>query len=144
MEATSPYSTNTQEQTLNSADNILAEEAASMDPFLEYVLLGNDISDGVLGWISIGIDPTKELNTSAASTLTSNGGVANANAGQGGGGMMGPPPNANGTFNGTGLANSSTTASSAGASATTESSSSAATQTSASFLFGLFAFVWAL
>ncbi|KAF9471515.1 aromatic compound dioxygenase, partial [Pholiota conissans] len=77
VEATSPYSSNTQNQTQNKDDSILGEETVSMDPFLNYVLLGSDVSEGVLGWISIGIDPSKEYNITSAASWTQNGGVAN-------------------------------------------------------------------
>lgn len=58
VEATAPYSTNTQTLTKNSADSIMAQEAATSDPVLEYVLLGDSASDGVFGWLAFGIDPT--------------------------------------------------------------------------------------
>jgi hypothetical protein len=32
----------------NKADSILLQEAATWDPFLEYVMLGDKIEDGVL------------------------------------------------------------------------------------------------
>ncbi|PPQ78914.1 hypothetical protein CVT25_002374 [Psilocybe cyanescens] len=86
-----PYSTNTQVLTLNSEDGIMAEEAAVMDPVMQYVWLSDDPSDGILGWITIGIDPTAEYVTSAAATWTENGGVTNPNAGGGPGGPGGPP-----------------------------------------------------
>ncbi|KAI7106200.1 aromatic compound dioxygenase, partial [Hortaea werneckii] len=54
VEKTAPYSTNTQELTKNADDDILASEAADMDPFVEYVFLGEDVSDGILAWLSIG------------------------------------------------------------------------------------------
>jgi len=72
-----PYTLNHQNLTLNSADDILASEANSTDPFIEYVMLGSRIEDGILAWISIGIDPTKDYNVSAAATIHENGGVTN-------------------------------------------------------------------
>ncbi|KAK7448428.1 hypothetical protein VKT23_013691 [Stygiomarasmius scandens] len=89
VEATSPYNTNTQNLTTNSDDGILAEEAADIDPFLEYVLLGDDVSEGIFSWVALGIDTTSSYAISAASTLTEDGGVANENSGMGG--MGGPP-----------------------------------------------------
>jgi hypothetical protein len=38
----------------NNADSILLQEAATWDPFLEYVMLGDKIEDGVLLSISSG------------------------------------------------------------------------------------------
>jgi hypothetical protein len=86
VESVEPYASNTQDHTLNSEDSILASEAADMDPFVEYVLLGDDVSDGVLAWISIGIDPTADEEISSAGTSFEDGGVANEDGGMGGGG----------------------------------------------------------
>ena len=72
---------------------ILSQEAETTDPLLEYVLLGDDISQGIFAWISVGIDASNVFNVSAAATLTKDGGVANPNAGMGGG-----PGGPNGTF----------------------------------------------
>lgn len=91
MEENAPYVTNTQELTLNSEDSIMGEEAASMDPVIQYVWLSDEPSDGILSWITLGIDPTANYVTSAAATWTENGGVANPNAGGGPGGPGRPP-----------------------------------------------------
>jgi protocatechuate 3,4-dioxygenase beta subunit len=91
VEATSPYSTNTQEMTTNVQDGILAEEAvADFDPVVEYVLLGDDVTDGILSWISIGVDMTRAQVISPAGKYTSEGGVQYSSGGGGGGGS--PPP----------------------------------------------------
>jgi hypothetical protein len=39
----------------NNADSILLQEAATWDPFLEYVMLGDKIEDGVLAWYQLGL-----------------------------------------------------------------------------------------
>lgn len=91
VEATSAYAANTQTLMLNSEDGILAEEAATSDPFVQYVLLGDSIEDGLLGWLSFGIDAKLSKSVDAAVTLYKEGGVANSNAG-GGGGPGGSPP----------------------------------------------------
>jgi hypothetical protein len=83
VEETSPYNTNTQSLTTNAEDDILASEATDMDPFVEYVLLGDSVSDGILAWISIGVDPTTDSETTSAGTYYKSGGVANANSGMG-------------------------------------------------------------
>ncbi|KAG6614785.1 LYR motif containing protein 1 [Phytophthora cinnamomi] len=76
VELTAPYSTNTQELTTNADDSILSEEAAEdFDPVFEYVLLGDSVSDGVLAWISVGVDMTRAQTITAAGTLTADGGV---------------------------------------------------------------------
>ncbi|THU94229.1 hypothetical protein K435DRAFT_820031 [Dendrothele bispora CBS 962.96] len=51
--------------------------------FLEYVLLGDDIEDGVSSWIALGIDTSSSYFINAASTLTEDGGVANENSAYG-------------------------------------------------------------
>ncbi|KAF4767813.1 hypothetical protein N7455_011331 [Penicillium solitum] len=88
----SPYSSNTQEVTLNSDDSILSEELDTIDPFMEYVYLGDDISDGIFAWISVGMDPTVDSSVSPAAYYTEQGGVENENAGAGMGGGGGSPP----------------------------------------------------
>lgn len=94
VEATAPYSTNTQQITLNSADQILASEAATTDPLIEYSLLGSDVSAGIFGWVAFGIDLTSQNTISAAATLYAEGGVASSSSGPGG---AGGGPNGNGT-----------------------------------------------
>ncbi|KAI0310611.1 Intradiol ring-cleavage dioxygenase, partial [Amylostereum chailletii] len=85
VEATSPYTTNTQTLTTNAEDSILSSEAGTIDPVLEYVLLGEDVSDGIFAWGAMGINVTASYDVSSAATLTEDGGVANANSGVGGG-----------------------------------------------------------
>lgn len=85
VEETSPYSTNTQELTTNAEDSILAEEADTIDPFVEYVFLGEDVSDGIFAWISLGMDATADKEVNIAAYLTEDGGVENENSGMGGG-----------------------------------------------------------
>lgn len=87
--ALTPYTSNTQTQTTNSEDSILAQEAATSDPFLEYVLLGDTLSDGLLGWLSFGINTTLSSTVSAAATLYATGGETNSNSGSSGGGPGG-------------------------------------------------------
>jgi hypothetical protein len=99
VEETSPYSTNTQDLTTNANDSILAEEADTIDPFMEYVYLGDDVSDGIFAWISVGIDPTKDSSVTPAAYYTEQGGVENESSGGmgGGGGSGGSPPGASAT-----------------------------------------------
>lgn len=95
VEAEEPYASNTQELTTNAEDNILAGEAADVDPMVEYVLLGDDVSDGIFGWIAFGIDTTSSYDVSPAVYYTSEGGAENENSGGGNGGSppSGTPPN---------------------------------------------------
>lgn len=44
-------------------------EAEGSDDFVEYIFLGDDVSDGVFAWISIGIDPTMDREVEAAGRL---------------------------------------------------------------------------
>ncbi|KAJ5047682.1 uncharacterized protein L3040_003502 [Drepanopeziza brunnea f. sp. 'multigermtubi'] len=106
-----PYSSNTQVVTLNSADQILSEEAATTDPVVEYSLLGSSIADGIFGWVAFGIDLTSEQSISAAANLYAEGGVASTSSGGMGGGAPGngtggPPSGSPPGMNSAALANS--------------------------------------
>ncbi|KAM7194154.1 Intradiol ring-cleavage dioxygenase [Naviculisporaceae sp. PSN 640] len=93
VEKTSPYTENTQVLTTNAQDFLLQQAAATSDPFLEWVYLGEkgELAEGLLSWISFGINVTLAREMYAASTLTENGGVANPAPGGGfpGGGFPG-------------------------------------------------------
>ncbi|EUC40310.1 hypothetical protein COCMIDRAFT_9781 [Bipolaris oryzae ATCC 44560] len=90
VETQEPYASNTQELTTNADDDILAGEAAEVDPFVEYVLLGDDVSEGIFGWIAFGMDTAASYDVSPAVYYTSEGGVENEDSNIGGGGS---PPN---------------------------------------------------
>ncbi|RMZ86561.1 hypothetical protein DV736_g6213, partial [Chaetothyriales sp. CBS 134916] len=90
-----PYTGNTQDLTLNSDDQILAQEAASVDPFVEYTLIGDTLDDGLLAWISIGIDSSETSDITSAATYYESGGVENSDSstgGPGGGNGTGSAP----------------------------------------------------
>ncbi|KAL4874272.1 Intradiol ring-cleavage dioxygenase [Aspergillus karnatakaensis] len=94
VEETEHYATNTQELTTNAEDSILLQELEDdIDPFVEYVLLGEDVSDGVFAWISVVVDSSESTSVTPAAYLTEDGGVENENSGMGGpgGGAGGPP-----------------------------------------------------
>ncbi|PWY97304.1 aromatic compound dioxygenase, partial [Testicularia cyperi] len=78
VETTAPYNTNTQEVTTNSEDSIFAGETTddSPDPVFNYVYLGDDVSDGLFAWLTIGVNATASYTTSAASTYYEEGGIA--------------------------------------------------------------------
>lgn len=99
VEAVYPYNSNTQDLLLNADDSILASEADTTDPFVEYVLLGDTVEAGILAWISIGIDPTEDTEVSNAATYYEDGGVVNSD---GASALGGTPPN--GTDGGSGAA----------------------------------------
>jgi hypothetical protein len=76
VESVSPYTTNRQAMTLNRNDGIFAQEAATSDPVLNYVLLGNAVSSGVFGWVTVGINPSISKTVQAAAYIDQNGGHA--------------------------------------------------------------------
>ncbi|KAJ4145841.1 hypothetical protein LMH87_004673 [Akanthomyces muscarius] len=122
-----PYSTNEQTLTKNSADSILSEEAGTdgVDPFMNYVYLGEGLDEGLFAWLAFGINTTYSSEVTPAAFVYESGGVENANGGMGGGpggsggppggGSGGPPGGGNGTGpggnNGTGTTPSGTTSS---------------------------------
>lgn len=93
VETFAPYNTNTQELTTNAEDSIFAEEVATegVDPFFEYTLLGDSVSDGLFAWLAFGINATQSSSVTPAAFLYAEGGVANPNSGGGGGGGGSPP-----------------------------------------------------
>ncbi|KAF2492851.1 putative GPI anchored dioxygenase [Lophium mytilinum] len=88
VEATYPYSQNEAEVTSNDDDMWAPGQADnSYDPFPEFVYLTDDITDGLLMWISVGIDPTvnRNSNVSYAAYLAADGGHATGTTLGGGG-----------------------------------------------------------
>ncbi|KAI1848316.1 hypothetical protein JX265_013818 [Neoarthrinium moseri] len=81
VEATYPYNTNEQDLTLNADDTILATETETdgVDPFMEYVMLGDSIEDGVFAWVSFGVNATYTKVMDPVVYLTADGGVDNPN-----------------------------------------------------------------
>lgn len=75
VEANEPYTSNMQALTPNSEDVVLATEANASDPMMRYVFLGKNVTDGILGWVRIGIDPTATHTASAGATYYNGGGV---------------------------------------------------------------------
>ncbi|PHH56225.1 hypothetical protein CFIMG_000445RA [Ceratocystis fimbriata CBS 114723] len=131
VEALEPYASNTQELTENADDSILAEETATdgVDPFLEYTLLGDELSDGLFAWLAFGINTTQSTSITPASFYYESGGVTNSNSNGGGGGGSPPSgsgmpsggmPSGSGAF-GSGIPSSATLASSRTASSSTTS-----------------------
>lgn len=76
VEAVEPYVSNAQALTTNSEDHLLAQENGA-DPFVQYALLGDTVADGVLGWITFGINVTSEHDVYNFGWLTEEGGVQN-------------------------------------------------------------------
>jgi protocatechuate 3,4-dioxygenase beta subunit len=84
VEATSPYSTNTQDVTLNSADSVMTDEAASSDPVVNYSLLGDDITDGIFAWLAFGIDVSNSFDITPSAYYYATGGVESESTSSGG------------------------------------------------------------
>ncbi|KAK5079449.1 hypothetical protein LTR70_008139 [Exophiala xenobiotica] len=64
VEATYPYNTNEQPITTNEEDMWSIVQAENdYDPFPEYLYLGDDVSDGLFGWIQIAINTTQDMST---------------------------------------------------------------------------------
>ncbi|KAL2193337.1 Intradiol ring-cleavage dioxygenase [Corynascus similis CBS 632.67] len=61
-----PYSTNTQNLMRNADDAILLQEAATSDPFFQYVLLGDSLADGIFAWFSFGVNTSFTRDIMAA------------------------------------------------------------------------------
>ena len=156
-----PYNTNTQSLTENSDDNILAGEAGTTDPILNYVLVGDSVSDGIVAWMTVGVDSGVSKDVSVAVAYGASGGVANSNGGgvrggtgSGGGrpgnGTTGAPSGGNSTnLPGADLTDSDTTTSSPSPSSTvtggtTASSGLAARFTAAAGLIGAAAMAFAI
>jgi hypothetical protein len=91
-ESVEPYTSNTQELLLNADDGIFAQEAATSDPVLNYVYLGDSVEDGLFAWVTVGIDPSAVTTPRAAVSFGEGGGVANPGGGGGPGGPGGPIP----------------------------------------------------
>ncbi|KAM4060095.1 dioxygenase [Hirsutella rhossiliensis] len=63
VEAGEPYNQNKQPATSNAEDGNSADEATpEYDPFMNYVYLGEQPSDGLLLWTTIAIDPAADYN----------------------------------------------------------------------------------
>lgn len=78
VETNYPYTANTQALTTNAEDSLLiaALEESDNNPIVEYVLLGDDVSDGVLAWLSFGVNTTLVSEVSAAAIYYAGGGEA--------------------------------------------------------------------
>ncbi|EME47032.1 hypothetical protein DOTSEDRAFT_50529 [Dothistroma septosporum NZE10] len=94
VEATDPYSTNTQSIVSNADDMWSIQQASSdYDPFPEFLYLGDSIDDGLFAWKQIGVntsaDWTDDTYYSIAAYIGEDGGYVNADSGAVGGGSGG-------------------------------------------------------
>ncbi|KAK3377457.1 Intradiol ring-cleavage dioxygenase [Podospora didyma] len=93
VETMHPYTSNQVALQLNKADFLVGDEATTeYDPFIEYILLSDDANDGLLMWITIGVNTTANYDSTAlpAATYHEGGGKAEGN------GAGGPPPSGGG------------------------------------------------
>ncbi|KAJ5719265.1 aromatic compound dioxygenase [Penicillium malachiteum] len=83
VEATSPYSENTVTITTNADDRVFSDETSgsTSDPVLSYVKLGDDLSDGLLGWITVAVNTSAEYDPNYSFVYTASGGVAESGGG---------------------------------------------------------------
>ncbi|KAH8589219.1 Intradiol ring-cleavage dioxygenase [Bisporella sp. PMI_857] len=73
----SPYSENTNTLTTNADDRVVQGELANdSDPFLNYVLLGDSVSDGLFMWVTLYVNTSASYTSSPASELTASGGIS--------------------------------------------------------------------
>lgn len=107
VEATAPYTDNTQALTTNDEDmwSIIAADA-SFDPIPQFVYLGDSISDGLFAWIQIGINASADYSADdyyvVAGYLAADGGHSTGQTvGGGGGGDSGNGTAPTGTMTGT-------------------------------------------
>lgn len=101
VEATYPYNTNTQDVVSND-DDMWAPTGADngYDPFPEFVYIGESIEDGLLVWISVGIDTGANYTSDAsiAAFYQADGGHTNSDSTFGGGMTGGNGTMGNGTM----------------------------------------------
>lgn len=83
VDTVSPYSDDDSTLTTNAEDSIFAGEAATSDPIVQYVLLGDTIDEGLLAWISVGVDTSESYDVTPAAVLTEDGGVSESGQGSG-------------------------------------------------------------
>lgn len=78
VEATYPYSTNNITLTTNAEDRVFSDETTDTDsvPVLEYVMLGDSLSDGLFGWVTIAVNVSATYDPAYSFVYTASGGVA--------------------------------------------------------------------
>ncbi|KAK8052549.1 extracellular dioxygenase [Apiospora rasikravindrae] len=79
VEAIEPYASNTAGWTRNAQDWLLMQGLATSDPLMQYVLLGEKLEDGVLAWLSFGVNTTYSKQAFVAATYYEDGGKASPN-----------------------------------------------------------------
>ncbi|RDW65720.1 intradiol ring-cleavage dioxygenase [Aspergillus mulundensis] len=99
VEDTEPYASNSVAITTNAEDRVFSDETSgtSSDPVFNYVYLGDELEDGLLGWVTVAVDLSAEYSpaysfvwTDSGSEAVSGHGDDNVNGG-GGPGESGAP-----------------------------------------------------
>ncbi|KAF2839091.1 aromatic compound dioxygenase [Patellaria atrata CBS 101060] len=86
-----PYSTNRIAKTPNRSDSWMAQGAATGDDdVINYVVLGNQVQEGLFGWITLGMDPRASRRITPAAWYGEGGGIKNPAGSQPG--PVWPPP----------------------------------------------------
>lgn len=81
VEATSPYNTNKQAQTLNSQDFLFnMGKQGGDDPVMKISLIGNKVEDGLYATIDVGVNPKAKRNPQPVNLWTPAGGVPAPNS----------------------------------------------------------------
>jgi len=69
--ATSPYNEETIERTLNDVDRVyLAQNTAGYNATAQLTMLGDNLSDGLLAYVTLGVDPTASYVSDAVAYYT--------------------------------------------------------------------------
>lgn len=78
VEATAPYNTNNITLTTNEDDRVFGIESVDdgQDPVFEYVYLGDDLSDGLFGWITVAVNTSASYDPAYSFAYYASGGVA--------------------------------------------------------------------
>ncbi|KAK6853827.1 hypothetical protein PG995_010639 [Apiospora arundinis] len=76
VEAIEPYASNHALWTKNAQDGLLTYALYSSDPLMQYVQLGEKLEDGVLAWLSFGVNTTYSKKAYVAATYYKDGGKA--------------------------------------------------------------------
>ncbi|KAK1687617.1 Intradiol ring-cleavage dioxygenase [Colletotrichum godetiae] len=106
VESLYPYTLNTVDVTLNADDHVVTSQLGSnadSDPFFDYAYLGDDVAEGLFGWITIGVNRSASYETSYDFALTEAGGVAVEGESEDGGLSGGMPSGSGGMPSGTGM-----------------------------------------
>ncbi|KAK7223057.1 hypothetical protein V2G26_011060 [Clonostachys chloroleuca] len=121
VEATYPYTLNTQSITTNDEDMwTIVQADESYDPFPQFVYLGDSIEDGLFAWIQIGLNATADYTEDDYYSIA---GYLDETGGHALGGQVGGSPGEGGPGNGTGSQPSGTGAPPSGTGSTLPTSS---------------------